>query len=541
MTPLATRPETTNHVDPSPHKQRHPAMQTPRASRPQPRLHKSCTECRRRKQRCLPAPVGPQCANCSKRWPKVSCIYEATPTEIATARLQSQLQHHPTVHSVYIFSKETPATPTSRTPLKTAHNASKEHRTGSPQPIGGILTAINCLNGCAVENTARNAELMYFFLNYVGPHLVSIDGDSDNLPPVFRQIMLPWMLQSPIFPNIAVLMASVTESLELGKRPSNATEPLAIKAKVLALINRVLGSDHDPTDVLRSVIHLVIIEWFWGDDASMWAHLRGLTSLVHARGGVLRLSDPLFAAVLTLADYAIACCFEADLSIQTAKSAPLAPPPPSTYDNLLASPLSPHPQPFTALQDLLTLPPASTLTLDAIRALTLLITTPSPSPTKITTAAAALHTTLSSSSALPTAITEAALLSNTIHLAALAYTRAIATRRPLSRVKAVDDMDAVLARNIQAVSPQRWKLMPGVYLWVTLVAVAQEADGAGGSSHDGGGKGLGERDMRTKYLRRRMASAAQAVGQEEFGLAIGYLRAFWGVQRWLARGDGGSG
>ncbi|KAK3358174.1 hypothetical protein B0T25DRAFT_177479 [Lasiosphaeria hispida] len=52
---------------------------------------------------------------------------------------------------------------------------------------------------------------MYFFLNYVGPHLVSIDGDSNNLPTIFRQMMLPWMLQSPIFPSITVLMASVTE------------------------------------------------------------------------------------------------------------------------------------------------------------------------------------------------------------------------------------------------------------------------------------------------------------------------------------------
>lgn len=72
--------------------------------------------------------------------------------------------------------------------------------------------------------------------------------------------MLPWMLQSPLFPNIAVLMASAAQALELDGKAQYKAEPLAIKAKVLAMINKVLGTDHDTTDILRSVIHLVILE-----------------------------------------------------------------------------------------------------------------------------------------------------------------------------------------------------------------------------------------------------------------------------------------
>lgn len=74
--------------------------------------------------------------------------------------------------------------------------------------------------------------------------------------------MLPWMLQSHLFPNIAILMASVVQVLEKGdEAPEFSSEPLAIKVKVLGMINRVLGSgQYDLSDVLRSVINLVIIE-----------------------------------------------------------------------------------------------------------------------------------------------------------------------------------------------------------------------------------------------------------------------------------------
>ena len=100
----------------------------------------------------------------------------------------------------------------------------------------------------------------YKVLQFVAPNLVSIDGES--MPFIFRSIMLPWMLQSHLFPNIAILMASVVQVLEKGEEaPESSSEPLAMKVKVLGMINRVLGSgQYDLSDVLRSVINLVIIE-----------------------------------------------------------------------------------------------------------------------------------------------------------------------------------------------------------------------------------------------------------------------------------------
>lgn len=95
----------------------------------------------------------------------------------------------------------------------------------------------------------------------------------------------------------------------------------------------------------------------------------------------------------------------------------------------------------------------------------------------------------------PSPSTETALISTTIHLAALAYTHAITTSHPLSRTKPRHDIDTYLARNIKAMSPKRWKVVPGVYLWVTLVAVAQESDGTGNNNDGGEPRGEGPADQ----------------------------------------------
>jgi hypothetical protein len=72
--------------------------------------------------------------------------------------------------------------------------------------------------------------------------------------------MLPWMMQSPLFPHIAVFMSSVTQALELGQQPNEALEPLRLKSNVLTMINKALRAGHDLSDLLRSAENLIIIE-----------------------------------------------------------------------------------------------------------------------------------------------------------------------------------------------------------------------------------------------------------------------------------------
>jgi hypothetical protein len=92
------------------------------------------------------------------------------------------------------------------------------------------------------------------------PNYVSVDGQ--NLPVMFLKAILPWMLQSPLMPNIAILMASYSERLECGLEARQNSETLSIKAHVLGLVNKFLDQDFQliSDEAIRAVTHLVILE-----------------------------------------------------------------------------------------------------------------------------------------------------------------------------------------------------------------------------------------------------------------------------------------
>ncbi|KAK3323051.1 hypothetical protein B0H66DRAFT_219062 [Apodospora peruviana] len=565
----------------------------------QPRLYKSCNECRRRKQKCIFTTASSRCLNCAKRWPQVDCVFsgESSDTnssssstmagnievEVTSSRdfrddplssSSARNRQHPTQWSVYLLPPPNKSDSNSSSEQSPEATTAEQHEESDdydlpnsrsslvicgrgfegPEPcgsVGGVLDAVNnCLNGSVIENTARNTELFYFFLRFVAPNMVSIDGE--HLPVMMRTVMMPWMLQSPIFPNIAILMASVVQVLEKGREAGSSSEPLEIKIKVLALMNRVLGGEYDLSDVLRCVINLVIIEWFWGADDSMWAHLRGLKELVNMRGGPAAIHDPLFATVLMLIDYAVACCFETDLCVQDGeaakRSAPPYPPPP---DESLVCPLGEFPKSFAALRDKFELDEKAARILDDVRFLTLSITSSSSSTgndasttlvsrstAKFRSTASSLHERLEALGRNTTGKggsevvnEEATLVTETIRLAALIYSNAIMSLRPVSEIKD-DCITETLCRNLRGVSPHRWKRIPGIYLWVLVIAAPHKAHNEGDGYVDI------DKELRKRYFRRKMATAAQAIGQEEFFLAISYLRSFWLVQRWIVKEGG---
>ncbi len=92
------------------------------------------------------------------------------------------------------------------------------------------------------------------------PNLVSIDGE--HTPQLFAEEMLPWMLQSPIMPRIALLSAATTQSLLRDADFAQDSELMSLKSAVLSRINEFLKGDFNTVarEVLRSVIHLVILE-----------------------------------------------------------------------------------------------------------------------------------------------------------------------------------------------------------------------------------------------------------------------------------------
>ncbi len=70
--------------------------------------------------------------------------------------------------------------------------------------------------------------------------------------------------------------------------------------------------------------------------------------------------------------------------------------------------------------------------------------------------------------------------------------------------------------NISLVGLSNWKEVPGIFLWVLLVATTCAKD-----------------DQRGKWMRKQMACTGMAIGLEDFFLGEACLRAFWLVQRWI--------
>ena len=130
-------------------------------------------------------------------------------------------------------------------------------------------------------------------------------------------------------PNTALLMASSTQSSQPKFQTGNPSETLWIKTNVLSTINTLLQQNFASVanQVLSAVVHLVIIEvsnlpsrgvaekaerfskWWWGNSASLWAHLNGARQMIKLQGGFDCLSDPVLRRNLILSGSRIFYCF----------------------------------------------------------------------------------------------------------------------------------------------------------------------------------------------------------------------------------------
>ena len=74
--------------------------------------------------------------------------------------------------------------------------------------------------------------------------------------------MLPWMLESPLFPNIALFSSAIALSLMKDIPIAENREVILLKSSVLAQVNEFLGQELRSVaqEVLRSIIHLAMIE-----------------------------------------------------------------------------------------------------------------------------------------------------------------------------------------------------------------------------------------------------------------------------------------
>jgi hypothetical protein len=167
--------------------------------------------------------------------------------------------------------------------------------------------------------------------------------------------------------------------------------------------------------------------------------------------------------------------------------------------------------------------------LDAVRDLTVailssLLTDCKISTQDILTKAHSIHGRLLTSYCPPNSsslTTENSLITTTIYLAAHTYVTSISTLTPLSSLDppaylSSPTIQQTFYTSICAVSLSRWKQIPGVFLWILLVA-----------SPTSGNNPLG------RWLKRKMAVAALSMSVEDFDLARSCLDGFWRVGAWV--------
>lgn len=183
------------------------------------------------------------------------------------------------------------------------------------------------------------------------------------------------------------------------------------------------------------------------------------------------------------------------------------------------SPLQSVPEAFVQNQEAMfhSIATSTAEILDDISFLVSAITSFPPSPTsKIRGTASWLHSRLQDIDAKPT--TDAQIILCVIKLTAMVYSNSIFTLTPLSlsfNQKLLAELYSYFTF-FQPSSLRRWSTIPGIFLWVLLVACP-----AAGDDHMG------------RYLRSKMAATRIVLGLEDYNLPFAYLRSFWRVQGWI--------
>jgi hypothetical protein len=90
--------------------------------------------------------------------------------------------------------------------------------------------------------------------------MASIDGR--DVPKEFGTIVMPWMMQSPLVPEIAVLTGAGYRAIIRGADVSKDPETIAIRVRVLAHISEFLQQDFNKIymQAIQTVAHLVMLE-----------------------------------------------------------------------------------------------------------------------------------------------------------------------------------------------------------------------------------------------------------------------------------------
>ena len=194
---------------------------------------------------------------------------------------------------------------------------------------------------------------------------------------------------------------------------------------------------------------------------------------------------------------------------------------PQSMLDAVQSPLAPSAVTFEQISKALRISEASATILDDVRFLTQLISSRKPrSDDRIRSTATWLSSRLDSisRSAGPQGHPqdETDHIQDAVHAAAIIYSWAISSAKPMSHFNDTTTRHGLFV-STQAVSLATWEKIPGIYLWIMLVACSGALP-----------------DMMGRFMRRKVSVAAAAIAFDDFPLATTMLRSFWLIQRWIA-------
>ncbi|KAH7411373.1 hypothetical protein BKA64DRAFT_704478 [Cadophora sp. MPI-SDFR-AT-0126] len=369
---MATKPELTSNGSQK------------REVRTRQRASTSCTECRRRKQKCNQAKDKP-CNNCARRYPPVPCTYDSfrrtskykesiIDLKVTEAKLEESESDDSELLSP-IYEIESPfdrITQNGLPPAQTQGGYSRFDPTVSlgfhgvpvgsvspdedgirdeawsrqdavvvrsgqykPEPksyrrseyerisIDGGGVAMDLLEVLPIESTGRNAQLFKFFTNSLAPFMSSIDGSESSAS--FTSQWLPFVTQCPITIHVVILSAAYFEAASRNVDVEKSIDAISLKARLITLINEhIAGHGNGVSDEsIAAVMSLASNESIYSDQRSTMAHMRGLRDMIQTRGGVNNLNFGLLRKMLLRTDYQIASTYECETILDNSHELPV--------------------------------------------------------------------------------------------------------------------------------------------------------------------------------------------------------------------------
>ena len=92
--------------------------------------------------------------------------------------------------------------------------------------------------------------------------MFTLTPDGQNTPTIFQEQVLPWIMQSPLMPQIAIFTALAYRTHTSGCELENATQTIALKGEIYSNINHLLEQDFEKIHLqaIQSVLQLVLLE-----------------------------------------------------------------------------------------------------------------------------------------------------------------------------------------------------------------------------------------------------------------------------------------